>query len=209
MNTQENSNSGSKNNKLLGAGLVSAVAASLCCINPVLALISGASGMASAFSWMEPLRPYLIGMSFLVLGFAWYQKFKPRTEEEVACACETDDKPSFWQSKKFLGIVTVFAIVMMAFPLYADTFYPSNNQQEGIVVNSQNLQTATFEIKGMTCKGCEAHIEHEVNKLTGILEVEASYENASATVQFDESKVSLEEIKKAIDSTGYKVQRQQ
>ena len=49
-----------KNNKLVGAGVLSAVAASLCCITPVLALISGASGVASTFSWMEPARPYLV-----------------------------------------------------------------------------------------------------------------------------------------------------
>src|SRR5690625_7732599 len=69
-----------KNNRLVGAGVLSAVAASLCCITPVLALISGASGVASTFSWMEPARPYLIGITVLVLGFAWYQKLKPRTE---------------------------------------------------------------------------------------------------------------------------------
>lgn len=42
-----------KNNRLVGAGVLSAVAASLCCITPVLALISGASGVASTFSWMD------------------------------------------------------------------------------------------------------------------------------------------------------------
>lgn len=52
-----------KNNRLVGAGVLSAVAASLCCITPVLALISGASGVASTFSWMEPARPYLIGIT--------------------------------------------------------------------------------------------------------------------------------------------------
>ena len=72
-----------KNNRLVGAGVLSAVAASLCCITPVLALISGASGVASTFSWMEPARPYLIGITVLVLGFAWYQKLKPRTAKEI------------------------------------------------------------------------------------------------------------------------------
>jgi len=36
-----------------------------------LAAISGAVGLASAFSWVEPLRPYLILVTFFVLGFAW------------------------------------------------------------------------------------------------------------------------------------------
>ena len=57
-------------NKLIGAGLLTAITASLCCITPVLALIAGTSGIASTFSWIEPFRPYLIGLTILVLGFA-------------------------------------------------------------------------------------------------------------------------------------------
>ena len=59
--------------KLIGAGLLTAFAASLCCITPVLALVAGTSGLASSFSWLEPARPYFIGLTILVLGFAWYQ----------------------------------------------------------------------------------------------------------------------------------------
>ncbi len=36
-------------NKLIGAGLLTAIAASLCCITPVLALVAGTSGLASTF----------------------------------------------------------------------------------------------------------------------------------------------------------------
>ena len=195
----------SKSSKgLLGTGIVAAIAASLCCITPVLALIAGASGAASTFSWLDPARPYLIGITILVLGFAWYQKLKPRSKEEIDCACEDDEKPSFWQSKKFLGIVTVFAGLMLAFPLYADVFYPKQDRQV-IVVDRQNVQTATFSVSGMTCIGCEEHVSHEVNKLDGIVGVKASYENENAIVQFDSSKTSVGEIEKAINSTGYKV----
>lgn len=197
--------SGRKSSKgLLGTGIVTAIAASLCCITPVLALIAGASGAASTFSWIEPARPYLIGITILVLGLAWYQKLKPRSKEAIECACEDDEKPSFWQSKKFLAIVTVFAGLMLAFPLYADVFYPKQNRQV-IVVDRQNIQTATFSVSGMTCTGCEEHVSHEVNKLDGIVEVNASYKKENAIVQFDSSKTSVGEIEKAISSTGYTV----
>lgn len=54
--------------KLIGTGLLTAIAASLCCITPVLALVAGTSGLASTFSWLEPFRPYFIGLTVLVLG---------------------------------------------------------------------------------------------------------------------------------------------
>jgi len=191
-----------KDNKLIGAGLLTAIAASLCCITPVLALVAGTSGLASAFSWLEPFRPYFIGLTILVLGFAWYKKLKPK--KEIDCNCETDEKPKFIQSKKLLGIVTAFAIIMLAFPYYAHIFYPKTEKQI-IVVDKSNVQTVEFSISGMTCSGCAELVNHEVNKLSGILKSTASYENGNAIVEFDNSKTDIAEIEKAINSTGYTV----
>lgn len=199
-----------KTNSLVGAGVLSAVAASLCCITPVLALISGASGVASTFSWMEPVRPYLIGITVLVLAFAWYQKLIPiaigtRSAEEISCDCEEGQKKPFMQTKTFLGVVTVFAALMLAFPNYAHIFYPSNEKREVVIVNASNIQTVTFDVEGMTCNGCASHVENDVNKLPGIVSVDAIYEEATAKVEFDQSKVSLTQIEEAINNTGYKV----
>jgi mercuric ion transport protein len=189
-------------NKLIGAGLLTAITASLCCITPVLALIAGTSGIASTFSWIEPFRPYLIGLTILVLGFAWYQKLKP--QKEIDCECETDEKQKVIQSKKFLGIVTVFAIVMLAFPYYSEVFYP-NTENKITLVNKSDIKTTEFIISGMTCSSCEEHLNHEVNRLNGIVNSKASYENGNAIIKFDKTKTNETEIEKAISTTGYKV----
>lgn len=193
---------------LIGAGLLSAIAASLCCITPVLALIAGSSGIASTFSWLEPARPYLIGVTVLVLGFAWYQKLKPRTKEEIQCACEEDEKPSFLQSKLFLGIVTAFAALMLAFPYYSHIFYPKT-EAKVIVVESNNIAEANFDIEGMTCTGCEEHIKNAVAQLPGFISAEANHETGKATVKFDKSKTTMEQVVTAINQTGYKVTKQE
>ena len=189
-------------NKLIGAGLLTAITASLCCITPVLALIAGTSGIASTFSWIEPFRPYLIGLTILVLGFAWYQKLKP--QKEIDCECETDEKPKFIQSRKFLGIVTVFVIVILAFPYYSGIFYP-NTEKQIILVDKSDIKTTEFKISGMTCASCEEHVNHEVNKLNGIVNSTVSYENGNAIVEFEKTKTNETEIEKAINSTGYQV----
>ncbi|MEQ8624450.1 MAG: mercuric transport protein MerTP [Vicingaceae bacterium] len=191
-----------KDNKLIGAGLLTAITASLCCITPVLALIAGTSGIASTFSWIEPFRPYLIGLTILVLGFAWYHKLKP--QKEIDCDCDTDERPKFIQSKTFLGIVTAFAIIMLAFPYYSRIFYPNKDKQV-IIVDKANIKRAEFKISGMTCTGCEEHVKHEVNKLNGIVESKASYEDGIAIIDFDKSETNKTEIEIAINSTGYKV----
>ena len=107
MNTQK---------KLLGTSVFAAIAASLCCITPILALIAGTSGMASTFSWMEPFRPYLMALTIIILGVAWYQKLKP-IKQKIDCECD-EEKPKFINSKQFLFLITFFAGLMLAFPYY-------------------------------------------------------------------------------------------
>lgn len=189
------------NNKIAGVGLLTAIASSLCCITPVIALVAGTSGAASSFSWMEPARPYLIGFTILTLGFAWYQKLKPK--KEIDCDCETEKKPSFMQSKLFLGIITVFAIVMLSFPYYSHVFY--DNTAAAIEIAPENAKTTEFIIEGMTCESCEEHITHEILQLNGIGEVNTSYKNGNTFVEYDVSKTNEDEIKEAINSTGYTV----
>lgn len=189
-------------NRLAGLGIFTAISASLCCITPVLALLAGTSGFASTFSWLDPFRPYLIGLTVLVLGFAWFQKLKPK--KPIDCNCETTEKTPFIQTKTFLGIVTVFAGLMLAFPTYAHIFFPKTEKQV-IMTEKANIHTAEFTINGMTCSGCEEHVNHEVNKLTGIIKTTVSYENGNAIVKFDKTKTNIQELEKAIAKTGYSV----
>lgn len=184
--------------------MLTAVAASLCCITPVLALFAGASGMASTFSFLEPARPYMIGLTVAVLGFAWYQKLKSG-RVDVDCDCDDEVKPSFMQSPKFLGIITVFAGLMLSFPSYAHIFYPDNDKGEIVIVYASDVETTMFVIDGMTCTSCEEHVKYAVNKLPGVIEATASWEDGTATVRYDKSKSSKADVLAAIDDTGYKV----
>ncbi len=188
--------------KLMSAGIVSAVAASLCCIAPVLALIAGSGSMASSFSWIEPARPYLIGVTIAVLGFAWYLKLKPQPTDD--CGCAVDEKPKFLQTKTFLLLVTMFAALMIAFPSYAKAFFPQTKKTV-LVVEKSNIQTAELNIRGMSCAACEEEVKHEVNKLSGIIETAVSYKNKNAIIKFDVSKTNIKDITGAVNATGYKV----
>jgi mercuric ion transport protein len=184
------------------AGLLSAFAASLCCITPIVALLAGSSSIAANFSWIEPARPYLIGLSIAVLAFAWYVKLKPAKTTDSDCNCETT-KASFIQSKTFLGIVTVFAILMMTFPLYAKMFYPKPKVQIAILAVVDNKQQVNFTIQGMSCAGCELEVNNELSKIKGVLAYETSYATKKSVVTFDGSKVDAKTIAAAINKTGY------
>jgi len=192
-----------KNSKGWVAGLLTAVAASLCCITPVLAFLGGASGLASSFSWMDPYRPYLICLTIAIFAFAWYKKLKP--QKQVDCDCEADNKKSFWQSKSFLAIVTIIAGLLIAFPYYAKIFYSKPQETKVIIVDKANIATVQLNISGMDCEGCTAHINGELSKVNGVIEANTSYKNGNAIVKFDNSKTSADTIANSINSIGYKV----
>src|SRR6056300_337142 len=139
-----------KSNKgIIGVGLVTAIAASLCCITPVIALIAGTTGMASSFSWIEPFRPYLIIITIAALGYAWYKNLKPKKQDE--CGCEPEKASGFFQGKIFLGLITVFTALMLTFPMYSHIFYSSSNSSTEIAkpINSKKIE---YKVTGMTCK---------------------------------------------------------
>lgn len=189
---------------LVGAGLLAAFAASLCCITPILAVLGGIGGVASTFSWLEPFRPYMIALTVGVLGFAWYQKLKPRPAAEIDCACEEDEKPSMMQSKGFLGVVTVLAAVLLAFPYFSGNLLKSNAP----VATAPALETvqANLTIKGMTCAGCEVSVNHALNATPGVLTASSSFSEGKAVVKFDQRKVSADQLAKAVTkATGYAV----
>ena len=186
-----------------GAGVLAAIAASLCCILPVLALIAGASGIASSFSWLEPARPYFIGVTVLVLGFAWYQKLRPKPADE--CGCETaEKKPPFLQSKSFLALVTVFAAATIAFPLYSYVFFPKPVSKI-VVVDSGNIEQVRLNIAGMNCAACNEEVTHAAMQTPGVLSATADFETGTASVRFDRSKASIQSVIAAINQTGYTV----
>jgi mercuric ion transport protein len=189
---------------LTGAGLISAIAASLCCITPVVALVAGSSSLAASFSWLEPARPFLVGLSLGVLALAWYFKVKPVTSTNKEC-CETTKKTSFFQSQTFLLLVTLFALLMMAFPLYANLFYSKPKTQVASITPTNSTQQAIFTIQGMSCAGCEEHVNKELSKENGVAAFTTSYLKRSSLVSFDNSKTGIKTIEAAINRSGYKV----
>ncbi len=202
-------NESKKSRGTIFTGIFAAIAASLCCITPVVAAIGGLGGVASSFSWMEPLRPYLIAFTVLIFGFAWYQKLKPSKKEGDACGCEVPVKKTpFLQTKTFLAIMTVFAVLMLSFPSYSGIFFPDNRQALVLSENSHVI-SAELSIDGMTCTGCEHHVNHALQGQNGVIEASSSYKDGKAIVKFDESLIDIQQLSTSVENeTGYVVTNQ-
>ncbi|MCL4270426.1 MAG: cation transporter [Anaerolineales bacterium] len=61
----------------------------------------------------------------------------------------------------------------------------------------------TFKIPDMTCTNCAMKIEALEDDLDGVKEINASYHKLEMVIEYDESKLSDEQIIAAIKKKGY------
>lgn len=61
-----------------------------------------------------------------------------------------------------------------------------------------------LEIEGMHCASCALAIEMSLTDLEGIEKIDVDFSSNKATVEFDESKISLEKIVGEIKELGYR-----
>jgi len=60
-------------------------------------------------------------------------------------------------------------------------------------------------IEGMHCTACAASIEKSLSRIDGVRSVEVSFGSNSAFVEYEDDKVNLRRIAKAVEDAGYKV----
>ncbi len=66
------------------------------------------------------------------------------------------------------------------------------------------MKETNLKIEGMHCTGCSTRLEKVLNNLEGVETAKVSLEEKKATIKYDETKISLESIKEAIEDTGFK-----
>jgi len=68
--------------------------------------------------------------------------------------------------------------------------------------------TTTFKVTGMYCNACETKIRQALKKTDGVRSATVSLSNGSATVIYDDAKVTPDRIVKVIETQGYKAEPQ-
>jgi copper chaperone CopZ len=62
-----------------------------------------------------------------------------------------------------------------------------------------------FKVSDMHCSNCAMRIEGLEDELVGVKSVSASYNKGQMVVEFDETKISAEQIIAAVKNLGYTV----
>ena len=61
----------------------------------------------------------------------------------------------------------------------------------------------TFKIPDMSCSNCAMKLESLEDTLDGVKEINASYHRLEMVIEYDESKLSEEQIIAAVNKKGY------
>ena len=109
--------------KLLNAGAVcSAIAASICCLGPLLLAVLGLGGGALLLKF-EPYRPYFLVATAGLLGGAFYFTYRqpPPQECDPGSLCA---RPAGRKGQKIaLWVVTLLIVLIAAFPYYSGLLF--------------------------------------------------------------------------------------
>lgn len=63
-----------------------------------------------------------------------------------------------------------------------------------------------FSVTGMTCNHCVASVEKGLNGLAGVEKVKVNLKKGKATVKYDETNVSSDQIVNKIKEVGYEAE---
>jgi len=194
--------------KLTAAGsVVAAIAASICCIGPLVAAVLGVGSLAAA-SGLQKWRPVFLGVTFVLLGVAWYLTYrKPKAEacaEGTACAA----RPGVKRDKVVLWIATALAIGLAALPLYAGAVARLLHPAGPGPARSAGANGATLKVKipSMDCAACSVNIERTLRKVEGVGRTEVVFKTKEAVIEYDPARISPEKIVAVIDETGFKAE---
>ena len=198
---------GARRSFIFGGSLIAAVAASLCCILPVLATVAGVGAIAAG-AVFDRWRPYLLALTGLLLAGGFFLTWRDR---RTACApgslCAT--KPmSRWNSIA-LGILATSVVALAAFPYYSGAVARLVVRQPGpaLGVASANLSTVAFQVPDMDCPACAVALSAAFRKRPGVVDAKLDVDSRKAEVTFDRRAENVAALKKVITDAGFRIER--
>jgi mercuric ion transport protein len=185
----------------LGGAVLAALAASSCCIGPLILAALGIGG-AGAFATLGAYRPYILAGTGVLLAGGFYLTYRnPKVAEGGdACGCESP-KPKANRAAR-LGLWTATALVVVfaaAPPLLAAV----THQGAIPVAAGQKVEQTVIHVGGMDCEACAAPIRTALTKVGGFHDLKLDLKGQAVTVTYEPAPGRLQAYVAAINDLGY------
>ena len=153
---------------LFFGAILAAVAASSCCILPLL-LGAASAGTVGLGASLAPYRPYLAGLSVLLLGAGFYSAYRPQRAGGAAECCDRKTVRARRMGKAVLWVVALFTAAALAYPEIA-AYRAGRIAAAPAVAAGPSAETAVFTIGKMTCAECTLSIAGALKAKPGVLD---------------------------------------
>jgi mercuric ion transport protein len=187
----------------IAGAVLAALAASSCCIGPLLVAALGIGG-AGAFATIGAYRPHMLVGTAALLGVGYYLTYrKPRVTGD-ACGCEKPNRTANRASKIGLWIATAMVVLFAAVP---PIFARLARRHEPVAVAAGvAVETTTIRVQGIDCEGCATGLRRAMSSVGGFHDLKLDIPNQTVHVTYEPAPGRLEAYAKAIeDQTGYEV----
>ena len=98
--------------------------------------------------------------------------------------------------RAFLGAAVIATAAL------AMAVLPSGRASAGSAAVASSA-TTTLRVEGMTCPSCKVAVRTALSKLDGVKNAKVDVANKSATVEYDPSKVTPQQLVDAVNRLGY------
>ena len=190
----------------MGASAVSAMAAALCCIIAIGAMLLGLGGFAGSALFAK-WRPFMLTVSLTLLALAWYFCYRtPRNSCPAHTDCATPSARKL--SRATLLSATVMILATAGFPTWSGLVLERLNSTTKAIHGAPSMRSATLRVRipSMDCAACAVLIQKRIRTQTGILSADVGFQQNSATVRYDPSQITEVKIIATINETGFKVE---
>ena len=107
--------------KTIVGAVSAAVAASACCLGPLVLSLVGAGALGAAATQLEVYRPFFLGLTVLLMGSAFYVTYRPGKGATCAAdgSCTTASNRT---ARIVLWLAGAAVVLLVAFPYYIEWF---------------------------------------------------------------------------------------
>lgn len=180
--------------------MAGAVAASVCCLGPLVLVTLGATGAwIGGLAALEPYRPLLMLATVGLLGSAFYREYrKPKAD---SCTPGTICAVPAARRGMRVGLWMVAALVagLLALPYAAPRLVANTTAASA----PEKTASVTLAVHNMTCSGCVATVTKALTSVPGVASADVTLDPPRAIVRFDPVRVAPDRLTAATAAVGY------
>ena len=183
----------------LTGGVFAGLAASLCCVGPLLSLSLGLGSFAAS-AWFAQWRPVFLTVTFVLLGLAWYLTYR---RPKVDCADGSCARPPGKAARVSLWVGTIVALSAAVYPWLPAIGHDSSS---AAAVAPGDVRFGV-RVPSMDCAACATGIEASLRRAPGVKQAVVNYDTKTALLIFDPAMTSRDQLLAHIDARGFPAER--